>query len=427
MNAEMSTLLDIAKSTLGAPLAAGWGYHDWPGLIRAAEWHNCTLVLRKALMENGLFESIDAGCRRRLNEIYARTLTKNEYQILRRWITFHKKLLETDIPCRVVKGPALCWLLYGGDWGMRAFADIDLLVPKDSRREFLSFAAQSGVWQRPQDKVAHLEVPFDYEVLMRGGFLGQMQLGWQGIPLDVKSYAVPFPGIGGEIDFLSKPVVCHFDGVRFLTPDPTVHLALLCYHITKDGVSLSNTYEIARLCHLYKSNIDWSRVCEWRDFWFGPIVGQALSLCERHYGVDMPGDALRQLTARRARRYRLLLPLKLRTRSGYYSRWLMQEVMMLYIYFVVCGGLRDRVRFVWRLFVPPRSAFLPAYRYSWPYARYWAFLTRIAYAIMVRMVHGVLPRRRKKKPSIGLGPEDDNETGGTEGKTSRHCPCEVHT
>lgn len=93
----------------------------------------------------------------------------------------------------------------------------------------------------------------------------------------------------------SHAVEIRVDGCPLSIPDPAAMLVHLCAHAGEHTFDrLLYFMDIAQICKIHESRLDWQRVIELSRLWrVEEHVRAALSLASREFGAPLPGKALR--------------------------------------------------------------------------------------------------------------------------------------
>ena len=169
---------------------------------------------------------------------------------------------ERGIRHRLLKGAALARSIYD-DPSLRAFRDVDLLVPSDSLDDAVALLKREGA-SRLQ---AELRPGFDRR------FAKSVTMRLNDVEIDVHRLLAPGPfGVWMRANdlFVVKEHV-HIAGTAVPTLDVTDHFIHACYHVAlgQKDPALANLVDVALLSH---DRVDWERVEQTVSRWRGAAV-----------------------------------------------------------------------------------------------------------------------------------------------------------
>ncbi|HEY3382786.1 MAG TPA: nucleotidyltransferase family protein [Vicinamibacterales bacterium] len=263
---------------------------DWDDLIRQAELHGLTPLVRRHL------DAADAHLPKRvaraLGACTARHRLTNEVRF--RVLGQILRILESArIPVVVLKGPSLAALVYG-DVGLRPMRDLDLLVPRrDADR------AQSVLQQHDFAIVEECRgaVPLDHH-------LTPLSTESEGVHVVVEIHRQVFGDINRatlELEETAHEEWLTFDahGMRARALGPAQMLWHLCHHLVDlyQPIRLISVVDVVASAERFAEVLDWRRIAN--DY---PVVAGTLALLDEL--VPLPPSVAPHARARRPGRSR---------------------------------------------------------------------------------------------------------------------------
>lgn len=373
----LRALLSILGTTLGRPMDMDLACVDWEKVILAGSRQRLQYALYPILVSQGWLDAMPKGWREHLHSDYWDNLVRTE-RMFRKWCQLQKVLQQAEIPFLVVNGSADCVLLYHGDLAQDESKDIDLVIPAAHFGRFLDVTSQLGATRLKRLLFkGKVEMPFlDWDRLVPGGASCPWDIEWQGVILDPKDYFMPFPGLEEKrIDPFEDPLVVKCNDTQIVTLKLSLQVLLhSCHYVSHWDRRLVLLYKLAKLCHLYREEIEWSEIASYRDKWFAPLLLNVFETCQRYFPLQIPCDVLESLGKRNGsrllRRVRLgLVSDKTEEACGNYY-WLGV------FYLLAANRLSQRARFLMNMVVPPIESLLPSHRRRPVYLRYWINMVR---------------------------------------------------
>lgn len=205
---------------------------DWKLLIRLAIDHQVLPLVYQGL-SRAPADIVPAKIMAECQQQCVASL-QNNLSLLVKLLQVVHLLSEADIPCIPYKGAPLAVLAYGGNFGLRPFGDLDILVPPEAYEETL-------------------------DLFRERGYLGGADWGWEasvvdpadGVAVDIHRALTPihFPI---DLDFVRlqrrlKALPVSGREIRSLGPEDM--LIILCIQLAKDSWG-NNPLRVSKLCDI---------------------------------------------------------------------------------------------------------------------------------------------------------------------------------
>ena len=259
---------------------------NWPALVRLAIAHQ-VLPLVYQRLRSAPADSVPAEVMAEFLQCRGAVLQNNLF-LLTKLFQILQMLSEAGIPCIPYKGPSLAVLAYGGNFGLRPFGDLDILVPSQAYEKTRDLFRAHGYHDGP-----------DY------GFELSMVDSTDGVAVDIHRAITPdrFPV---QLDFFrlqSRLRVLRVADREIRSFGPEDMLVILCVQLAKDSwqrpwLSLSKVCDIAELLRAHP-NLNWKQVaCEGRRLRCEFILSFALAFSHELLGAAEPALELRRMPRR---------------------------------------------------------------------------------------------------------------------------------
>jgi hypothetical protein len=241
---EVAFLLSAcAPDRAGARLEPPDPQFDWGWLERAAGWHGVIpLVARALAISGGLAHPIGDHIIRQAAAVDLR----NRY-LVERLTELVDELARAGVHTLAIKGPVLAQLAYG-EVGLRAFADLDLLVCKSDVPGVVGLLTRIGFTAEGYDEEPFLSGFFDTVAVnfrSRDGDFN-LDLHW-----DLSPNSYPFGPRGTAV--WERAIVVTVAGKQVQTLGPEDHLLYLAVHASRHGwPMLSQICDIAHFTNRVK-------------------------------------------------------------------------------------------------------------------------------------------------------------------------------
>lgn len=289
---EMQFILDCCSpNSAGVRPAARGDELDWTRIEELARWHRVTPLVARRL--GPASDLVPNSARRRIstfslaNELRCRYLTERLCEII-------NALAQASIDAIALKGPLLAQIAYG-NFGLRVFSDLDLLVP----RADLLRAAQVL-------KGVGFEADAYDEDAIQSGFFRAIEVNFRApdgalnldLHWDLSPGYYPF-GPRGQ-DLWRRKIDAPVGRMRLPSLAPQDHLLYLAVHASRHGwPSLSQVCDIAYF--VTREKLDWAAVAEYAAITrCARMLRLGILLSHNLLGVEIPAailDATRADTA----------------------------------------------------------------------------------------------------------------------------------
>jgi hypothetical protein len=270
-----------AEGTLSSLLKPGL---DWDYLLTTAQMHGITPLLHQRLATlSSALEIIPKEAAARLTKLFTTNAHCN-LAVVGELLRLQKQFQQTEISLLTFKGPVLAQLAYG-DWSLRQFVDLDLLVPADQVSQAQDLLLGEGYQPYPLLSKAQLTI---YRTLHNQLTYWHPQ---RQITLDLHwSLLRQHFSYAPSEDFVWQHTsVVHLGHHSVLTLSPEVLVLFLCAHAGQDNWRwLSSLSDIAHLVNCCPE-LDW----DWVTHHVGQLgtqqmLGLSLYLCHHLLGMPLP-------------------------------------------------------------------------------------------------------------------------------------------
>lgn len=244
------------------------GIH-WAGLSEK----EISLSVYYHLKKLSLLDSIPARINRKLENHF---LSNTGYNILHleNLAQLIKRLKEKRIPVIILKGAALCDTVYP-HVGIRAFCDLDILVPQKNLPEMIAVLKHLGY------SISFTQARHHFTAFRRSNRSLPLEVHW-----DLVNPASPFQKYAFHLS-LNKiwqdAVPLQIRGIEALWLSPEHQLIYLSIHMLKEGYANPKwLLDIYYLLKFFEGRMDWQKLLhECREFQANRPVYYALSTVER--------------------------------------------------------------------------------------------------------------------------------------------------
>lgn len=259
---------------------------NWATLVQLTIAHQALPLVYKGLLRAPA-DSVPAEVMAELQHRGGTILRKN-LSLLAKLFQVLRTLGDAEIPCIPYKGPSLAVLAYGGNFGLRPFGDLDILVPPDA-----------------YEKVRNL--------FRSRGYLDGPNWGWEfglidptdGVAVDIHRALTPvrFPV---PLNFFrlqrrSQALLVADREIRSFGPEDM--LVILCIQLAEDSWG-SNPLRLSKVCDIVQllqshPDLNWERVVdESRRLRCEYILSFALAFSHELFGAARPALELRWMPRR---------------------------------------------------------------------------------------------------------------------------------
>jgi Uncharacterised nucleotidyltransferase len=289
---QQETLLRAALAR-GADARRAWA--EW----KSALDDSLDLASRRMLpllYRNLKAEGVEDPLMERLKDAYLRNWSRNQL-VFRHMAAVLRSLNDAGLKTLLLKGAPLV-LLYYRDYGARAMADLDVLVPTEQALIALDLLKRNG-WKRadPWPEILHESyISVGNAACFSDASGRQLDLHWHVLPECCREDA--------DEDFWSRTIPVAFHGISTSTLDPADQLLHLCAHgVRWDPVPSFRWIADAVTLIRAEPRLDWGRVAQQAEkrrlVW---PVREALSYLHNTFQAAVPNAALEELRGMRTSR-----------------------------------------------------------------------------------------------------------------------------
>lgn len=287
-------LLLRAALARGAEASRAWS--EWKPALAADRLDLASRRLLPLLYRNLKKEGVEDPLMERLKDAYVRNWSRNQL-VFRYMAGILRGLHDAGLKTMLLKGAPLV-LLYYRDYGARAMADVDVLVPTQDALIALNLLRRNG-WKRadPWPEILHESyVSVGSAACFSDSSGRQLDLHWHVLPECCREDA--------DIDFWNRAIPIAFHGISTVTLDPADQLLHLCAHGVRWDPMPSFRW-IADAVTLIRADarLDWARLTQQAEkrrlVW---PVKEALNYLRNTFQAAVPDAALEMLRGTRTSR-----------------------------------------------------------------------------------------------------------------------------
>jgi hypothetical protein len=266
---------------------------DWDYLLATAQLHAITPLLHQHLMMlTSIPETVPKGVAARLTELFT-TNAHHNFAVVGELLRLQKQFQQAEIPLLTFKGPVLAQLAYG-DWSLRQFVDLDLLVRADQVSQTQDLLLAEGYQPYPLLSKAQLTIYLKlHNQLTYWHPQRQMTLDLHWSLLRQHFSYAPLEEFVWQH---TMPVHLGYRSVLTLCPETLV--LFLCAHAGQDNWRwLSSLSDIAHLINRCPE-LDWNWVTDHAgQLGTQQMLGLSLYLCHHLLGMPLPSQVQMAIAA----------------------------------------------------------------------------------------------------------------------------------
>ena len=271
----------------GAEARRAWA--EWRSELAADRLDLASKRMLPLLYRNLKAEGVEDPLMERLKEAYLRNWSRNQL-VFRHMAGILRAFHDAGLKTLLLKGAPLVFCYYR-DYGARAMADLDVLVPIEQALTGAELLKRNG-WKHadPWPETLH-----DSYISVGSAACFSDSSGRQ---LDLHWHALPeCCGADADGDFWNAAMPIDIHGVATLTLNASDHLLHVCVHGARwDPVAAFRWIADAVTVIRAEPRIDWSRLVEQtakrRLVW---PVKQALGYIAQNFSAGVPSDVLKEL------------------------------------------------------------------------------------------------------------------------------------
>ncbi|HHT9139665.1 MAG TPA: nucleotidyltransferase domain-containing protein [Candidatus Tripitaka californicus] len=320
---------------------------DWQDVIDTAWGEGLSCLLYKYLKDTNGQMPLKDGCRggfeprpyKYLEELrrgYLSTLIQNKYYFRE----LVRCLKAIDVPVILLKGAALLPVVYN-DLGARSLVDFDILIQHKDLPEVTRCLVEQGYEQCGVSGPCVNRVCFK----KRGEYVLPIEVHWH-----IDNATLPNLEKVSLERMWQTALPVEIEGhpsLIFAPHHQLLHLSVHALRHTYDRLIL--LYDMHLVIEHYRESLDWERlVKEAREFGLSRPVYYGLYLTRLFLNTNIPEHVMNQLRP---------LSLGLEERAFVYlvNRGIRRPGLQGLVHFAMCRGELKKMRFLWRIFFPPRD------------------------------------------------------------------------
>lgn len=263
------------------------GRLDWQLVLGIANIQKIAPTLWVALRNRKLVECLPAEIRERFFKIYVLNVLRNK-DFAGQVIEVVRQLNSIGIEPILLKGSVSLFLKTFDDFGSRAMADIDILVPKKSAEECWNALHTLGYLPIEANPFFYVDYQEHHHLqpLYRLGKCGTVEIHRDALP-NSAARILPTSLIWQQSERIANQL-----GLMMRSPSPTHRLLLNLLHsdlinktCARGKISLRSLYELATMQVIYRERIDWEIIRKLMTYGGqAPTLSASLYLAQRLLG-----------------------------------------------------------------------------------------------------------------------------------------------